>query len=169
MSFMSYSRAAIAAAILTAASPAFAEGIEVHDAYAISSMPGAATGAAFMIIHNHGGAPDRLLDVRSDAAARVELHTHVQNADGVMQMLHVEEGFDLPTDGEILMERGGNHIMFMGLAQPFTPGEAVSVTLEFEVAGDVTIEIPVGEPGMEGSGMDHGHMDHGAAEPAVTE
>lgn len=169
MSFTTFSRAALAAALLISAVPAFAEGIEVHDPYAISAMPGAPTGAAFMIIHNHGGAPDRLLDVRSDAAARVELHTHVQNADGVMQMVHVEEGFDLPTDGEIIMERGGNHIMFMGLAQPFTPGATVSVTLEFEAAGDVVVEIPVGDPGMEGAGMDHGHMDHGAAEPAATE
>jgi periplasmic copper chaperone A len=162
MSFMCYSRAAIAAAILIAASPAFAEGIEVHDAYAIAA-PGAMSGAAFMVIHNHGGAPDRLIDVRSDAAAKVELHTHVENADGVMSMIHVEEGFDLPTDGEILMERGGNHVMFMGLNAPFEDGLTVTVTLVFETAGEIAVEVPVDLSRLTGDAMDMGAMNHGTA------
>lgn len=173
MSFNRLAGAALAAAFLFSSAPAFANGIEIHDAYAISAMPGAMTGAAFMVIHNHGGPPDRLTGVRSDAAARVELHTHIQNADGVMQMVHVEEGFPLISEGEIVMERGGNHIMFMGLTQPFTPGETVSVTLEFETADDMTITIPIGEPQMDGSmdhgTMDHGTMDHGAANPVASE
>jgi copper(I)-binding protein len=168
MSLNRLAGAALAAAFLMSSAPAFANGIEIHDAYAISAMPGAMTGAAFMIIHNHGGPSDRLTGVRSDAAARVELHTHIQNADGVMQMVHVEEGFALGSEGEIVMERGGNHIMFMGLTQPFVPGETVSVTLEFETAPDMTISIPIGEPQM-GDSMDHGSMDHGAADPAASQ
>ncbi len=125
------------------ATSAFAEGIEVHDAYARSASATAPTGAAFMVIHNHGGPGDRLIGVTSDAAARVELHTHEEDANGIMRMIHVEEGLDLPTDGEIIMERGGHHVMFMGLTQPFTQGDMIALTLVFETAGEVAIQVPV--------------------------
>jgi copper(I)-binding protein len=161
-------RAALAAAFAAFALPALAEGIEVHDAYAIQAMPGGPTAAAFMTIHNHGGAPDRLLSVRSDVAERTELHTHLQNADGVMQMVKVEEGFDLPTDGEILMERGAHHVMFMGVTDPLVDGQVIPLTLVFETAGDVVVEVTVDLDRADDAAMDHGAMDHdhAAEEPA---
>lgn len=102
----------VGAAALSLATSALAE-IEIHDAYARAATPSSKTGAAFMMIRNEGGEADRLLGVASGAAKRVELHTHIEN-DGVMRMVHVEEGFDLPKDGEIAMKRGGNHVMLMG-------------------------------------------------------
>lgn len=125
------------------ATSAFAEDIEVHDAYARSASATAPTGAAFMVIHNHGGPDDRLIGVTSAAAARVELHTHEEDSNGVMRMIHVEEGLDLPADSEIIMQRGGHHVMFMGLTQPFTQGEMIDLTLVFESAGEVDIQVPV--------------------------
>ncbi|HAR50784.1 MAG TPA: copper-binding protein, partial [Roseovarius nubinhibens] len=47
------------AAALLVASPAFAGEIEITDAYARSASPVAKTGAAFLVIENHGAA-DRL-------------------------------------------------------------------------------------------------------------
>lgn len=136
--------------------------VEVHDQYARTSNPMA--GAAFMMIHNHGGPDDRLLDVTSDVAARTELHTHIETDDGVMQMTHVTDGFDLPADGELSMERGGAHIMFMGLNDQFgSDGDTIAVTLIFEQAGEVVVEIPIDqdrEPTGHG-GMDHGDMEDG--------
>ena len=154
-------RAALAVVFAVLACPALAQGIEVHDAYAVQAMPGGPTAAAFMVIHNHGGPPDRLIDVRSDIAARTELHTHAADADGVMRMQRVEEGFDLPSDGEILLQRGGDHVMFMGLTEPLAEGQVIPVTLVFEAAGEVLVEVVV-DPGRMGDGaMDHGQMDHG--------
>lgn len=149
------------AAALFLAAPAFAE-IEVHDAYARSASPSAQTGAAFMVIHNHGGAADRLIGVSSDAAAKVELHTHQEDSGGVMRMVHVEDGFDMPTDGEIAMVRGGKHVMFMGLTRPFVQGEVVTLTLTFEKAGDVVIEVPIDLERQDHGGMEHGTKAHGA-------
>ncbi|MEO1154600.1 MAG: copper chaperone PCu(A)C, partial [Pseudomonadota bacterium] len=37
----------------------------------------------------------------------------------------------------------GDHVMFMGLTGPFVDGETVEVTLTFEQAGDITVDIPV--------------------------
>ncbi|MEE4120626.1 MAG: copper chaperone PCu(A)C [Paracoccaceae bacterium] len=133
---------AAVAAVLALAPAALAEGLEVRDAYARASSPAAMSGAAFMEIVNTGGTDDRLVSAASDIAARVELHTHVMEGD-VMRMVHVEEGFELPAGETVVLERGGRHVMFMGLAGPMEHGETVAVTLTFEQAGDMVVEIPV--------------------------
>ena len=161
MSFKTTLLTAIAAASFSV--PAFAE-IEIHDQYARSSN--AMAGAAFMVIHNHGDTDDRLVGVSSDAAARVELHTHIEDADGIMRMTHVEDGLDLPAGGEIAMVRGADHVMFMGLNAPFEQDEVVTITFEFENAGEVVVEIPVDQDraadhaGHEGHDKEEDHAGH---------
>ncbi len=144
------------AVALASALPAFAE-IAIKDAYARSASPMAKSGAAFMMITNDGGSADRLVAVSSDAAARTELHTHLAEENGVMRMVHVEEGFELPADGMIAMQRGGKHVMLMGLNAPMEQGATVTVTLTFEKAGDVVVEVPV-----DLERQDHGGMNHGS-------
>ncbi|MDX5384069.1 MAG: copper chaperone PCu(A)C [Rhodobacterales bacterium] len=163
MSFKSTILAAAAAAFL--AMPAFAAEIEVHDAYARSASEMAVTGGAFMVIYNRGDAEDRLIGASSDAAEKVELHTHKEDANGVMRMVHVEEGFDLPANGQIVMERGGHHVMFLGLKEPMKQGDVIDLVLTFEKAGDVPVQVEVDlermpQPGAHG-GMNHGGMNHG--------
>lgn len=144
-----------AALALAAASPALAE-IVVTDAYARSTMPGAPTGAAFMVIENTGEIDDRLIDVRSDVAERVELHTHRAEDDGIMRMMHLEEGLVIPAGGQHALQRGGDHVMMMGLNRDLTQGDTVSVTLVFEDAGEKVIEVPVDlERSADHSGMAH--------------
>jgi hypothetical protein len=133
---------AAAVALCTCAGSALAAGPEVRDAYARASSPLAKSGAAFMQIVNATGRDDRLVSADSDIAARVELHTHVMEGD-VMRMVHVEEGFSLPAGDTLTLERGGRHVMFMGLAEPMEHGDTVEVTLTFETAGEVVVEIPV--------------------------
>ena len=41
------------------------------------------------------------------------------------------------------LEPGGRHLMFMGLRKPFAPGDTIAVTLIFEQAGRIELEIPV--------------------------
>ena len=141
MSFKTTALAGLLAAFT--ATTAWAGGIELHDAYARASTPTAKAGAAFMMIHNHDGEADRLIGVASPVAKRVELHTHEEDANGVMQMMHVEEGFELPEDGEIHLKRGGKHIMFMGLTESFEQGKKIPLTLVFEKAGEMEFEIEV--------------------------
>lgn len=148
------------------ASAATAE-VEVHDPYARSSN--AMAGAAFMVIYNSGDTDDRLLSVHSDAAARTQLHRHLETDDGMMQMLHVEDGFVLPAGGNLSLQRGGDHVMFMGLTAPFEQDATITITLIFETAGEIIVEIPVDQDridtgahgDMDHNDMDHGDMDHG--------
>lgn len=160
MSFTSSLRAPLSAAFLAAfALPASAE-IMIHDAYARSATPVAKTGAAFFHIMNTGEA-DQLVGVSSDVAPRVELHTHKDMGDGIMKMMHVEEGFAIPANDMYIFQRGGDHVMMMGLDKGLANGETVSIVLHFENAGDVAVEIPVDNDRAPEDETDHSTMDHG--------
>ncbi|EEE36340.1 periplasmiC protein conserved in bacteria with c-terminal histidine [Rhodobacteraceae bacterium KLH11] len=129
---------------LSLASGAFAaDVIVIEDSYARSSGKHAKAGAAFMVIQNQGDTDDRLIGVISDASDRVELHTHEVDDNGVARMLHVEEGFVIPAGETRKLQRGGDHVMFMGLTTPFEAGATVPVTLVFEKAGEIVVEVPV--------------------------
>jgi copper(I)-binding protein len=149
-----------AAAAVAFTLPAFAEGITITDAYARSASPSAMTGAAFMTITNDGPEDDRLIAARSEAAERVELHTHLIDANGVARMVEVEDGFVIPAGGSHVLERGGDHVMFLGLTAPFEPGGTVPLTLVFEKAGEIAVELPVDMSRGPAQGMGHGVM-HG--------
>ena len=74
------------AATLLMTTSSFAEGLMVKDQYARAARPNAPTGAAFMMLMNHSDQDITLMGVSSDVAKRVELHTHIDNGEGVMQM-----------------------------------------------------------------------------------
>ena len=159
-------RTALAALLLTAAPALAQEGhVEIHGAYAIATTPQAKTGSAYMMIHNHAAAADRLLSATSPAADRVELHSSAEDESGVMRMEPVEGGLEIPRGGAIVLQRGGTHLMFLGLTDPWEDGETIPVTLTFEQAGEVAVDVPVDlsrlteEPGDDMEGMDHGDME----------
>lgn len=136
-------KTALAAATALWALPALAaDTITVTDAYA-RFMPGAMAGAAFMTIENTGTEDDRLVAVASDVAEKVELHTHKHGTDGTMQMVHVPEGFPIPAGATHALQRGGDHVMFMGPKERPAEGATVHVTLTFEKAGVVELDVPV--------------------------
>ncbi|WP_022704366.1 copper chaperone PCu(A)C [Pseudorhodobacter ferrugineus] len=155
--------AASAAFLAIASAPmAFAADIIITDPYLRVSGAMATSGAAFMVIENHG-ADDRLIGAKSDIAERVELHTHLQDANGVMKMVHVEEGFAVAAGENHALQRGGEHVMFLGLKSVPAEGEKISLTLTFEKAGDVTVEVPLdnARAAEMGKAMDHSKMGHG--------
>ena len=159
MSFKSTILAALAASAF--ALPAFAQDIMVNDPYARSSSMNATSGAAFMQIMNHSDSDDRLIGAASPVAKRVELHTHQQNEQGVMRMIHVEEGFPVAAGETLALARGGNHVMFMGITDPFEQGDMIPLTLTFEKAGEINIDVPVDleRKPMHGMGHQHGKSE----------
>ena len=149
---------AAAAASMAFAAPTFAD-IVISDPYARSSGMMAKSGAAFLTIENTGDIDDHLLSVTSDAAKRVELHSHLESEMGVMSMVHVEDGFVILSGAKTFLERGGKHVMFMGLNAPFIDGEEITITFVFRDAGEITVTVPVDQnrkPKTDMSDMDHG-------------
>lgn len=142
-----------------AAAPLLAD-IEVVEPYARVSTAMSKSGAAFMVIENTGPEDDRLIAVRAEVSDRTELHTHKENDQGVMQMMEVKEGFVIPAGGHHALARGGDHVMFLGLTESLTDGDSVPVTLVFENAGEVAVEIPVDLNRKPMGGMSHGTEMH---------
>lgn len=153
MSLKSSLFAALAATAL--ATPVLAQEIHVLDTYARSASPMAKTGAAFMLIENIGDADDRLIGAASPVAQKVELHTHIEEG-GVMKMVHVEEGFALPAGETLILQRGGAHVMLMGLTESFEQGKIIPLTLVFEKSGEIVVEVPVDLERKPEAGHGHG-------------
>ena len=129
------------ASLLLVAAPAFAQ-IEVHNAWARATAPGAKLGAGYMVVRNRAAAPDRMVGATSPAAERIETHVHIRDGE-VMRMREVK-GYDIPAGGSFEFKPGGAHLMFINIKAPFRDGVKIPVVLKFERAGEVRAELLVG-------------------------
>ncbi|MGW6939509.1 copper chaperone PCu(A)C [Streptomyces xanthophaeus] len=94
---------------------------------------------AFMVIKNDSKTADKLTGVTSPLSDDLQIH---ETKDQKMQQVPSK---DVPANGELKLERGGDHVMFMGLKSTPKVGEKVTVELHFEKAGDVEVELDVKE------------------------
>lgn len=94
---------------------------------------------AFMVIKNGSATADKLTGVSSPLSDDLQIH---ETKDQKMQQV---PSMDVPANGELRLERGGNHVMFMGLKSTPKVGEKVTVELRFEKAGPVKVELDVKE------------------------
>jgi copper(I)-binding protein len=125
--------------------------LRIEGAWARATPPGGKVGGAFVTLVNIGDAPDRLVSAASPAAGRVELHTHIKDGD-VMRMRQVEGGIPLPPGDTVKLQPGGFHIMLLGLTQGLAAGSSFPLTLTFEKAGSVQVDVPVQAMGSMGPG-----------------
>lgn len=115
----------------------------------------AKVGGVFMTLKNAGGTADKLVKAASPVAESVELHTHVKDGDA-MRMRPVED-IPVPAKGQTGLVPGGYHVMLIGLKQPLKEGTQFPLTLTFEKAGTVTIQVPVMKAGSMGDAGNGGH------------
>ena len=140
----------VLATALFLAAPALAHEIVAGDLQIIHPhipQPAASAKSAggFMAIVNNG----------------TEVHESRVDANGLGTMTHIE-ALEIPAGETVSLERGGYHVMFMGLTGPLTEGEMHKAVLIFEKAGRVEIEFQIDPPMGKGE-MDHSTMDHGVA------
>jgi copper(I)-binding protein len=121
---------------------AMAGDIAITGAWARAMLPGQPAGSGFVTLENKGTAADRLVSVASAAAGRVELHS-MDVVDDVMVMRPVETGIPIAPGETVALEPGRMHLMFLDVGQRFAEGDTVQVTLTFEKAGAVEVELPV--------------------------
>lgn len=84
--------------------------------------------AAFGMVTNPSGKTVRVIGASSPYAKVVQLHEVVQK-DGAMVMQQKPGGFVIPAGSTLELKPGGNHMMFVGITKPITPGAMVPVTL----------------------------------------
>ena len=119
--------------------------------------PVAPTAAAYFVVHNKGDADDRLLTVETPVASKAEIHEHA-HVGGMMKMQQVQNVV-IPAGGEVKFAPMGYHVMLFNLKQQAQAGDRFPLTLTFEKAGPVTVEVAVqkDEPAAEGG---HEHKGH---------
>ncbi|MFB6836601.1 copper chaperone PCu(A)C [Streptomyces sp. NPDC056361] len=91
----------------------------------------------FLTIKNDGDTADKLTSVTSPLSDDVTIH---ESKD---QKMREVKSFDIPANGELKLERGGNHIMFMELKSKPKQGDKVSIELHFEKADPIKVDVPV--------------------------
>jgi copper(I)-binding protein len=124
--------------------------------------PGTATpGVGYMTLENHGPEEDRLVAAASPSAVTVTMH-RTEVTDGIARMLPQEGGIAIPAHGSARLEPGGLHLMLSGLKAPLALGQAVPLTLTFQKAGTVVVELKV-----ERRPAAAAHSDHGAHQGAA--
>jgi len=127
--------------------------VSVENPWARPTPPSAKLGAGYLTVVNSGAA-DRLVGAASPAAARVEMHVTLRDGE-IMRMREVK-AFDLPAKGRLELKPAGAHLMFVDLKRPFKKGDKVPVTLKFEKAGEVKVDLQVGR--QPAPAESHGHQ-----------
>jgi copper(I)-binding protein len=126
----------LAPALAPAAPP-----ITVAGAWARATPPGVTTAAAYLTLTNDGGAADRLLGAASPAARQVLLHSEVEEHG--MQHMRQLDGVEVPAHGSVELAAGKMHLMLVDIAAALVPDTTITITLRFEKAGEITIDVPV--------------------------
>lgn len=120
--------------------------------------PVAPTGAAYLVIENRGDAADTLEGASTPIAGYTELHEHVHEGD-LMKMQRVD-GVAIAPGEQVRFTPGGYHVMLFELKEPLVAGNTYPMTLTFERAGEIEIEVQVsGEDAAQG-GDSHKEQDH---------
>jgi copper(I)-binding protein len=119
--------------------------IQVRHPWSRATPPGAKVAVGYMEIRNRGAQPDRLLSASSAVAKRVEMHV-TQREGEVMKMRQVQS-FEIPARERVTLRPGGSHLMLVDVVQPLEKGERFTMTLRFERAGELQIELEVQELG----------------------
>ncbi|MCY1181698.1 hypothetical protein D3C76_354800 [compost metagenome] len=105
--------------------------------------PNAPTVAAYFVVKNTGKNADRLLGADSPIAGVVQLHEHVKVGE-LMKMQQVKN-VEIPAGAEATFAPMAYHVMLMELKDRslLQDGKRFPLTLHFEKAGDVTVEVAV--------------------------
>lgn len=151
---MTYLYRGVCAAIVTlcvlvtnVSSPALAHDYTLGDLkighpWSRATPKGAPTGGGFLTITTTGAKVDRFLGGTTAVAARLEIH-QMSMADGVMRMRPLANGIEIPPGATVELSPGSYHLMLMQLTRPLKQGEKVPVTLTFERAGSIEVELEV--------------------------
>ena len=139
---------ALAVGLLALAAPAHNHEkghIQVRHAWSRATPPGATVGVGYMEIRNRSAQPDKLIYAATPMAETVEFHVTQREGD-IMKMRQVKV-FELRSRERFVMRPGASHLMLVELLRPLKQGERIPMTLRFERAGELEIELEVQETG----------------------
>lgn len=119
-------------------------GLAVSDAWARTGKAGG-NSAVYFVIDNRSAVQDALLSASCEAAMMTQVHQTSIDASGKASM-NEQESVPVAAYQQVSFQPGGLHVMLMNLKQDLAAGDTLTVTLNFEKAGQVEIEAQVREP-----------------------
>jgi len=117
------------------------QSINVDDAWAKPTVSADAPGIVYFQLTNEGTRDDHLLrvNVATEIAAASTLR-RVDRAGGQVKVRYLAKGLAVPAHAPI---QQGYYVMLSGLTEAFTEGRRFPVTMVFEHAGEVEVEVEV--------------------------
>lgn len=115
--------------------------LQIEHPWARATIGKGRVGVAYMQLKNTGGQGDRLIGAKTPVAEHASLHTHRMTGD-IMRMRPVD-AIPIPAGGTAMLKPGGLHIMLMRMTRTLKQGEKFPLTLTFERAGTITVEVTV--------------------------
>jgi copper(I)-binding protein len=101
--------------------------------------------AIYLTIRNPGDQADVLIHADSKIAESTEIHLSKMDSTGVMTMEHQDQ-VPIPPDDSVEFSPGGLHIMLVNLGQDLSVGDSFPISLEFQKAGELSVEVEVRQP-----------------------
>jgi periplasmic copper chaperone A len=123
--------------------------LEIDHPWARSTPPVARNGAVYFEIRNAGSVSERLIAVSTPVAESADIHRTERDGD-ILRMRELVTVEIKPNDS-VLFRPGGFHVMLNGLKAPLKAGTEIPLTLQFDKAGAIEIEVRI-----ERSGPTHG-------------
>ena len=117
-----------------------ATGVTVQEAWARATPGGASSAAAYVTLMG-GAQTDALIGASTPLAKTAGVHES-SNDHGVMKMRPVTS-LPIPAGKMVSMTPGGFHIMLTGLSKPLAASESFPLTLQFQHAPPVTVQVKV--------------------------
>jgi periplasmic copper chaperone A len=99
------------------------------------------TVAVYMTVRNRSRRPDRLVRATASIADKAELRGPGDDES--------VKSFDAKAGGELILRRDGPHILLTGVKRQLSPYDAFVMTLVFERAGKIEVEVAVEEASKE--------------------
>ena len=115
--------------------------LEIVHPWCIETNDTAKPVAVFMTIRNAGGRPDKLLSATTAMAAKAEL----REAGAAPAEGNAIGSVAVGSRGEVDLKRTGPHILLSGMKKQLNPYDSFLLTLRFERAGKVEVEVMVEE------------------------
>jgi copper(I)-binding protein len=133
---------------------AMAQSVAVSDAWARATTSTARVGGVFLTMKASGG-EDRVVSAASPVAEKIELHETIRDG-AVMRMREVPR-LMVSADAPTVLKPGSYHIMLIGLKRPLNRGESFPLTISFEKAPAVTVQVTVQAAGASAASGHRGH------------
>lgn len=115
--------------------------LTIEHAWSRATIGADRPGVFYVEITNKGSTDDALVGITTPAAGMPMLHETIV-ADGVATMPHAMS-IPVPAGQTVKLAPGGYHGMLMSLTTALKEGESFPVTLTFQTAGEIAVDVDV--------------------------